>query len=144
MSQITVKYRASFRTARRPSRNGDAAVHRPEGKSTEDKPSGPSRAARLLSLAHHVERQIDAGELIGYAEAARILGLTRARLTQVMNLLLLAPETQERVLVGEFQVTERGLRCVVAKPDWSEQFAICEWTNEDAKPTRRKRAQSPA
>ena len=49
-------------------------------------PPPPSRAARMLALAHHVERLIEAGELTGYADAARGLGLTRARLTQVMNL----------------------------------------------------------
>ncbi len=50
-----------------------------------------------------------------------------------MNLPLLAPEAQEQVLVADLQVTERRLRRVVARPDWNEQLAICEWTNEDAR-----------
>ncbi len=74
-----------------------------------------------------------AGALSGYAEAAHALGLTRARLTQVMNRLLLAPEIQEQVLVADLQVTERRLRRVVARTDWIEQLAICEWINEDAR-----------
>ena len=93
----------------------------------------PSRVARMLALAHHIERLVETGELTGYAEAARVLGLTRARLTQVMKLLLLAPEIQEEILVTDPQVTERRLRRVVARPDWNEQFAICEWTNEDTR-----------
>ena len=83
-----------------------------------------SRISRMLALAHHVERLINAGELTGYAEAARALGLTRARLTQVMNLMLLAPEIQEQVLVADLPATERQLRRVVARPDWNDQLAI--------------------
>ena len=92
-----------------------------------------SRAARMLALAHHVERLIDAGELAGYAEAARALGVTRARLTQVMNLLLLAPEIQAQVLVDEVSGSERRLRGVVAGVCWIEQAAI-------ARATERRRA----
>lgn len=84
-------------------------------------PVGPSPAARTLALAHHVERLVEAGEIDSYAEAARALGLTRARLTQVMNLLLLAPEVQERVLTGELRATERALRGVVGEAEWGRQ-----------------------
>ena len=83
-----------------------------------------SRAARQLALAHHVERLVERGELTGYAEAARVLGLTRARLTQVMNLLLLAPEVQEQVLAGEIGGSERRLRGVIAQSCWATQAAI--------------------
>lgn len=76
----------------------------------------------MLALAHHIERLVDAGELPGgYADAARTLGLTRARLTQVMNLLLLAPEIQEQILVGGLDLTERGFRQAVRTPAWAEQ-----------------------
>ena len=43
----------------------------------------------MLALAHYVERLIEAGELSGYAEAAQVFGVTRAPLTQVVNLPLL-------------------------------------------------------
>ena len=89
-------------------------------------PRPVSRAARMFALAHHVERLVEAGELAGYAEAARALGLTRARLTQVMNLLLLAPEIQERVLAGELRGTERSLRRAALESDWDSQLAIVE------------------
>ncbi len=83
-----------------------------------------SRAARMLALAHHVERLIDAGELAGYAEAARALGVTRARLTQVMNLLLLAPAIQARILDGKLEVSERRMRTVVAEAEWTVQVSV--------------------
>ena len=86
------------------------------------RPSGPSRAARMLALAHHVERLVEAGELSGYAEAARSLGLTRARLTQVMALLLLAPDLQERILQGDTGSTERSLRRATSEANWRNQL----------------------
>ena len=73
----------------------------------------------MLALAHHIERLIEAGELSGYAEAAQCLGLTRARLTQVMSLLLLAPNTQERLLLGDLRASERALRAQVKEPAWA-------------------------
>ncbi|MCK6446189.1 MAG: hypothetical protein L6Q99_07320 [Planctomycetes bacterium] len=62
---------------------------------------GPSRLARRLALAYWIERQIESGALADYATAARLLGLTRARLTQVVNLQLLPPEEQGRLLLGQ-------------------------------------------
>ena len=84
------------------------------------------RTARMLALAYHVERLIEAGELSGYSEAARSLGLTRGRFTQIMGLLLLAPEIQALIGVGELVLTERALRCVLADPVWEQQRAILE------------------
>ena len=82
----------------------------------------PSSAARLLALAHHIEAEIQAGTIPDYATAARSLGLTRARLTRVMKLLLLAPGIQERVLMGEVGPTERRMRALVRQPEWREQL----------------------
>ena len=55
-----------------------------------------------FTLALHVEWLIEDGELEDYADAARALGLTRARLTQVMNLLLLAPKIQSGSWLATF------------------------------------------
>jgi hypothetical protein len=85
---------------------------------------GPSRAARTLALAHHIERMVEAGELANYSEAARALGLTRARLTQVMNLLLLAPEVQERLLLSEVRWAAHRLRVVVGEVCWGRQVEM--------------------
>ena len=45
--------------------------------------------ARRLALAHYIERLIDAGRLRNYAEAAAVFGVTRARMSQLMDLALL-------------------------------------------------------
>ena len=75
----------------------------------------------MLALAHYVERLVDAGELESYAAAAHALGLTRARLTQVMKLVLLAPKIQERILLEDTRTSERALRSVVGEIEWKRQ-----------------------
>jgi hypothetical protein len=87
------------------------------------------RVVRLLALAHRIDAMIAAGELRDLADAARVLGLTRARVTQLMNLLLLAPRIQEAILelpptMGRDTVTERSLRPIVAEPVWDRQLAL--------------------
>jgi hypothetical protein len=42
-----------------------------------------------------------------------------------MNLLLLGPEIQERVVTGEVAATERVLRAVVGEANWQEQLDLC-------------------
>lgn len=101
------------------------AAEREEGLRT----SHPARVARLLALAHDIEARIEAGEFRDYADVARAHGLTRARLTQVMNLLLLAPAIQEdvldlEVLPGREPITERDLRRVLGSLVWEEQRGI--------------------
>lgn len=88
----------------------------------------PARIARLLALAHHIEAQIESDEFQDYAAVARAHNLTRARLTQIMNLLLLAPMIQEDILQlealpGWEPVTERHLRPVLESLVWEEQIA---------------------
>lgn len=55
-----------------------------------------SRKARRLALAYYMERAIEAGLIKDYADAARRVGVTRARLTQILDLLVMTVE--ERVL----------------------------------------------
>ena len=83
----------------------------------------PANVAALLALAHHVQRLIDAGRIADRAEVARRLHWTRARVSQVMDLLLLAPDIQEALLFLEAgtHVTERALRAVVRHEDWQGQ-----------------------
>ncbi len=83
-----------------------------------------SRAARLLALAHHVERLVEAGEVERYAAVAGALGLTRTRLTQVLALTTLSPRVQEAVLVGELEITDHALRPMVADVEWGEQVRV--------------------
>lgn len=83
----------------------------------------PANVAALLALAHHVQQMIDAVRIADRAEVARRLRWTRARVSQVMDLLLLAPDIQEEVLFLDAgsRITERSLRAVVRHEDWREQ-----------------------
>ena len=85
-------------------------------KLTETPPRGPirhpARVAISLALAHKLQQAIDTGVVTDRAEIARRLGLTRARVTQIMNLLLLPVAEQERLLFleavdGREPMTER-------------------------------------
>lgn len=85
------------------------------------------RVARLLALAHRFRDLLDSGHVGDYADLARLGNVTRPRLTQIMNLLLLAPDIQEdlldlpRTLEGRDPVAEKDLRPIAAVPDWATQ-----------------------
>lgn len=69
-----------------------------------------SRLARMLALSYAIDRRIEAGHLKDMATAARRLGLTRARITQISNLRWLPVEIQEGILDGSITASERNLR----------------------------------
>jgi hypothetical protein len=86
----------------------------------------PAKVAQLLALAHHIQRAIDAGLVADRAEVARRLGFTRARVSQLLDLCLLAPDIQAELLEleavdGVEPVSERGLRELVRVGCWAEQ-----------------------
>jgi hypothetical protein len=86
----------------------------------------PARVGRMLALAHHLQGAIDRGLVADQAAVARKLGLTRARVTQLLDLLMLAPDVQEVVLVleavdGAEPVAERTLRSVAHAGTWAAQ-----------------------
>jgi len=96
-------------------------------KERSDQAGRVPRVARLLALAHRIDGNIRSGEIRDWADAARLLGVTRGRMTQIANLLLLAPEIQEAILEllpvisGQDPVSERVLRGVAARVEWQSQ-----------------------
>jgi len=80
-----------------------------------------------MALAIHFDGLIKRGLVRDYADIGHLGLVTRARVTQIMNLLLLAPDIQEEILVlprierGGNPITERHLRPVSAIMDWGEQ-----------------------
>ncbi len=81
------------------------------------------RIARLMAIAIRFERMVRTGTIRDYAELARLGRVTRARITQIMKLLDLAPDIQEQILfLPPLQgLNERNLRRIVSKIDWTEQ-----------------------
>jgi predicted XRE-type DNA-binding protein len=96
-------------------------------------PSGairrPARAAFMLATAHMIREAIRTGQLLDQAEAARRLEVNRARVSQLLDLTLLAPDVQEHILFleavdGRQPLYERELRPVVRHRDWPTQRAL--------------------
>jgi hypothetical protein len=77
---------------------------------TRPQPLGPvPRVARLLALAHHFERLLAEGIVRTQGELAELAGVTRPRVTQILNLLLLAPDIQEELLFLPRPSVDRSL-----------------------------------
>ena len=80
------------------------------------------RIARLLALAIRLDGLIREGRIANYAEAARRGRVTRARMTQIMKLLDLAPDIQEQILFLPMPgLNERNLRPIAKPIHWDEQ-----------------------
>ena len=113
MTAPSMKVKVRFRSCRR----GDEPAPTP-------KAVGQTSIARRIALAHHIEDLIERGELRDYAEAADRLGVTRARVTQICDLALLAPDIQAAVLLGHAEPRDRHLRQVGRHPLWTDQRRV--------------------
>lgn len=98
-------------------------------------PGRVPRVSRLLALAIRFDSLIRQGAVKDYAELARLGGVSRTRISQIMDLLNLASDIQEAVLHlprtqgGRDRVTERELRPLVAEEDWRRQRGL--WAEID-------------
>jgi hypothetical protein len=119
---ITIQRKVHFQNGRRT---------RKELREGEAMPSAPAgrvpRVARLMALAIRFDQLLRDGVVSDQAELARLGHVTRARITQILNLLNLAPDIQEAILFlppverGRDPMTERQLRPIAAEPDWRKQ-----------------------
>lgn len=96
----------------------------------------PARIALMLALAHKIQEAIERGQVRDQADVARRLGFTRARLTHLMDLVLLAPDLQELVLEfeavdGVEPMSERTLRLIARIGRWEEQRQV--WSTSRSK-----------
>ena len=75
----------------------------------------------------HMQELVDQSEVADYAELARLAHVSRPRITQIMNLTLLAPDIQEAILFlpatdgGCGAIGERQVRRVCAVAGWRKQ-----------------------
>lgn len=104
------------------------AVTSPEAPPAADQAIGHvPRVARLMALAIRFDRLLRDGLVASQSELARLARVTQPRMTQIMNLLHLAPDIQEEILFlppvteGRDPVHEHMLREVAACTDWHEQ-----------------------
>jgi hypothetical protein len=88
-------------------------------------PSRIPRIARLMALAIKFQDMVDRGEVRDYADLARLGYVSRARVTQIMNLMNLHPEIQEELLFsGASLPAEHSLRAVIIQVDWQTQLQL--------------------
>lgn len=99
----------------------------PKPKALEVKPGRLPRVARLMALSIKFEQLLKDGTVRDYADLARLGGVSRARITQIMNLRLLAPDIQEKLLFHERvhsakdTLKLRDLQKVALEADWGRQ-----------------------
>jgi hypothetical protein len=83
-----------------------------------------------MALAIRFEGLIRAGLVSDYAELARLGHVTRARITQIMNLLQLAPDIQEQLLFlpptehGRDPIILRELQPIASTVAWKKQWCL--------------------
>jgi hypothetical protein len=85
------------------------------------------RVTRLMAVATRFEGLLARHPELSYADLARLSGVSRSRITEIMNLLRLAPDLQERLLFlqpnphGRDQIHEPALRKFTQIDNWNEQ-----------------------
>jgi hypothetical protein len=85
------------------------------------------RIARLMALALHLEGLVREGKVKNYAELGRLGHVDRSRITQIMNLLGLAPDIQEQLLFlpaldrGRDPIHLKRLQRIALVLDWTRQ-----------------------
>jgi len=93
----------------------------------QSSPTRIPRVARMMALAIRINGLVRQGTIADYADAARLGHVSRARVTQIMSLLHLAPDIQEEILFlpvirnGRDPIRERMVRRIAIKMVWSEQ-----------------------
>jgi predicted XRE-type DNA-binding protein len=120
MSHFKIQFETSS------SSHGRQRVSAPKPK----KSSAPAKLphiTKLMALAIRLEHLLATGQVKDQAEIARTAGITRARVTQIINLTQLAPDIQEAILnlepttdhVPRFR--EREVRTIAIVPNWEKQ-----------------------
>lgn len=90
-------------------------------------PGQVPRISKLMALAIRMDELLRTGEVRDLAELARLGHVSQPRVTQILNLTLLAPEIQEELLhlplvkTGKPGIHEKMVRPIAAEMDWDRQ-----------------------
>ena len=130
MSGMTLEFNVHFER----SRHGRKRLV--QGKAPEEpegfEPGRVPRLSRLMALAIHFEGLLARGEVTDMADLSRLGHVSRARITQIMNLRMLAPDIQEVLLFLPRTAAPRDalkyddIRPLTTELDWAEQRRM--WT----------------
>ena len=110
---------------------GHRKVAKPGPAPEPSRPAGRTpRVSKLMALAIRFDQLLCDGKIADQSELARLAHVTQPRMTQIMNLLHLAPDIQEEILhlppvaEGRDPVTERDLRPIAAEINWGVQLSL--------------------
>jgi hypothetical protein len=123
---LTAKHKLEFKSGKRTAKTIVEAGTLPE----QPTPARLPRITKMMALAIRLDHLIKSGQVTDQAELARVGHVSRARLTQIMDLNLLAPEIQEELLfwVGQNlrveSTKERDARKLIKFLDWKMQRQI--------------------
>lgn len=113
---------------RRRGRGGPQELH--TGAIPKPAPGRTPRVSKLVALALLFERWLHEGKVHDHAELARRGGVTRARISQILNLLNLAPIIQAEILLwppieaGRDPFVLAEMQAIASMCDWSEQIYL--------------------
>lgn len=123
---LTAKHKLEFKSGKRSAKTIVEAGTEPE----QPTPVRLPRITKMMALAIRLDHLIKSGQVNDQAELSRVGHVSRARLTQIMDLNLLAPDIQEEILFRPLDqstrvnITEWQLRKVSKVGAWSKQRAL--------------------
>ena len=83
---------------------------------------------QFLILAYQIRDVLDKNPQRTLQEISEWLGLTRGRISQVLNLLFLSPRIQEDIILSNkkflFHVPEYKIRKIIREINWDKQFQM--------------------
>ena len=97
---------------------------KPVRKIREKKPTEPSLRKNLV-MAYQIQELLERNKAKSQDQIARWMGFNRARISQIMNLLFLAPEIQTEILLSKgLEIPEHQARKIPLEADWPKQKQI--------------------
>ena len=99
----------------------------PEGDKLSLPPGRVPRVSRLMALALRLDELVRTGQVASYSTLAALGHVTRARISQIVSLLHLAPDIQEALLFlpptlrGRDAIILADLMPIAACIDWRKQ-----------------------
>lgn len=123
---LTSKHKLDFKSGKRTAKK----IVESGTQSDQPTPGRLPRITKMMALAIRLDHLIKSGQVTDQAELARVGHVSRARLTQIMDLNLLAPDIQEEILTSEAltsilsNVPERQFRSIAFKSNWKEQRTV--------------------
>ena len=117
--EVPVHFQRCGHGSRKQMRPGVAAASVPPGR--------VPRVSRLMALALRLDELVRTGQVGSYSELAWLGQVTRARVSQILNLLYLAPDIQEALLFlpptrrGRDAILLADLMPIAALFDWRKQ-----------------------